>query len=195
MTTQNTLRAVAVLGATTLLALAGGQAFAGVAPTDSPEKAATVVTYDASGAEEFTEAVDGGADVWNESVTGVQLEPAEAGEQANITIVADDGWPRAQTTSLGNGRIWMGRQAVEEGHDTLRIASHELGHILGLPDIKPGPCTSLMSGASAGTDCTNAYPDESEKASVEDNFGTASYFKSDADFKRIPLTVGRVHQD
>jgi snapalysin len=67
----------------------------------------------------------------------------------------------------------MGRQAVNEGYHTIRIAAHELGHILGLPDVKPGPCSSLMSGSSAGVDCTNPDPDAAERAAVEDNFATA----------------------
>jgi snapalysin len=152
------------------LALIGGQAVA--APGQSPHDTAApeVLTYDASGSAEFADAVDSGVKVWNESVTAVRLEPVKDGEQANVRIVADDGWPRAETTSLGNGTVYMGREAVQEGHNTIRIASHELGHILGLPDVKPGPCSSLMSGASAGTSCTNANPDASEKAEVEDNF-------------------------
>ncbi|MBO8193305.1 snapalysin family zinc-dependent metalloprotease [Streptomyces oryzae] len=153
------------------LAWTMGQASATAAPSTSA--AAVVLTYDTSGAEEFVDAVDKGAAVWNDNVENVQLKPARSGERANIEILADDGWPRAQTTSLGNGTIWMGRQAVDEGHDTIRIAAHELGHILGLPDKKPGPCSSLMSGASAGTDCTNATPDASERAEVEDNFASA----------------------
>ncbi|MZG12036.1 snapalysin family zinc-dependent metalloprotease, partial [Streptomyces sp. SID5914] len=43
-----------------------------------------------------------------------------------------------------------------------------------LPDRKPGPCSSLMSGSSAGTACTNPYPDSAEKAEVEGNFGAAA---------------------
>lgn len=124
--------------------------------------------YNASGAAEFKAAVDKGAQVWNANVVNVKLVPRATA--ANITIVADNGWPRAQPTSLGNGRVWMGRQATAEGHDAVRIAAHELGHILGLPDRKPGPCTSLMSGSSAGTSCKNPVPNAAEKAEVERNF-------------------------
>jgi snapalysin len=145
------------------------QASATPAPPTS-STAAVVLTYDTSGAEEFVDAVDKGAAVWNDSVKNVQLKPASSGDRANIEILADDGWPRAQTTSLGNGTIWIGRQAVDEGYNTVRISAHELGHILGLPDMKPGPCSSLMSGASAGTECTNPNPDASERSAVEDNF-------------------------
>ncbi len=155
------------------LSLAGGQAVA--APTDAAGHAlaARVLTYDASGSAEFRSAVDRGAAIWNESVDAVELRPVAAGQRANIRVLADNGWPRALPTTLGNGTVYIGRQAVDQGYNTVRISAHELGHILGLPDRKPGPCSSLMSGSSAGTSCTNAYPNAAEKAEVEDNFAGA----------------------
>ncbi|MFF0105776.1 snapalysin family zinc-dependent metalloprotease [Streptomyces hirsutus] len=153
----------------------GGQAVA--APSGAPEQtsAARLLTYDASGSAEFRSAVDRGATIWNESVDAVELRPAVSGQRANIKVLADNGWPRALPTSLGNGTVYIGRQAVNQGYDTVRISAHELGHILGLPDRKPGPCSSLMSGSSAGTACTNRYPNAAERAQVEDNFaGTRS---------------------
>ncbi|MEV0634184.1 snapalysin family zinc-dependent metalloprotease [Streptomyces sp. NPDC050619] len=150
-----------------------GQATTSAAPASPAPTTAAVLTYETEGAAEFVDAVRSGAEVWNKSVANVQLEPVATGDEANIEIVADDGWPRAQTTSLGNGTVWMGRQAVNEGYDTIRIAAHELGHILGLPDVKPGPCSSLMSGSSAGVGCTNPHPDAAERAAVEDNFAAA----------------------
>lgn len=123
--------------------------------------------YDASGAAEFQDAVDKAAQIWNDSVSNVRLVK---GEPATITVLADDGWPRAQVERLGAGTIWMGREAVNEGHDTLRIAAHELGHILGLPDRRTGVCAELMSGHSAGTECTNPQPNDAEIAEVEGNF-------------------------
>lgn len=159
---------------TVALTLAGGQAWA--APADSADQplAARVVTYEAGASAEFRTAVDQGAAIWNASVDSVELRPATAGQRANIRIVADNGWPRALTTSLGNGTVYIGRQAVNEGYDTVRISAHELGHILGLPDRKPGPCTSLMSGSSAGVACKNPYPNTAEKAAVEGNFSAVS---------------------
>ncbi|MFJ1646677.1 snapalysin family zinc-dependent metalloprotease [Streptomyces sp. NPDC088258] len=153
--------------------LVGGQAVAASAADADSAAAARVVTYDASGSAEFRSAVDRGAAIWNESVGAVELRPVATGQRANIRVLADNGWPRAITTSLGNGTAYIGRQAVDEGHNTIRISSHELGHILGLPDRKPGPCSSLMSGASAGTTCTNPYPNAAEKAEVERYFGGA----------------------
>ncbi|PPS90579.1 snapalysin family zinc-dependent metalloprotease [Streptomyces sp. MH60] len=158
------------------LPLLSGEAVAAGASGDAAGSpaAARILTYDASGSAEFRSTVDRGAAIWNESVEGAELRPATAGQRANIRVLADDGWPRALTTSLGNGTVWIGRQAVDEGYNTVRISSHELGHILGLPDRKPGPCSSLMSGSSAGTACTNPYPSAAEKAEVENNFGGAA---------------------
>ncbi|UWM52293.1 snapalysin family zinc-dependent metalloprotease [Streptomyces carpaticus] len=156
---------VAVLALTTAHATA---APASAAPADDPAVAARVLTYDASGSAEFAGAVAAGVAVWNESVVNVRLTPAAAGQSANIRIIADNGWPRALRTSLGNGIVYMGREAV--GYDTTRIAAHEVGHILGLPDIKPGPCSSLMSGSTAGLSCTNPYPNAAERAAVENYF-------------------------
>ncbi|MFE1922194.1 snapalysin family zinc-dependent metalloprotease [Streptomyces asoensis] len=154
------------------LALTGGQAAAAPHSANAPV-AARVLTYDAGGSAEFRGAVDRGAAIWNESVDAVELRPVATGQRANIRVLADNGWPRALPTTLGNGTVYIGREAVNEGYDTVRISAHELGHILGLPDRKPGPCTSLMSGSSAGTACTNPYPNSAEKSAVEGNFGGA----------------------
>ena len=154
------------------LSLTGGQAVAAPPDAEDAPLAARVVTYDAGGSAEFRSAVDRGAAIWNESVDAVELRPAAAGQRANIRVLADNGWPRALPTALGNGTVYIGRQAVDQGYDTIRISAHELGHILGLPDRKPGPCSSLMSGSSAGTACTNPYPNAAEKSEVEGNFGS-----------------------
>ena len=135
-----------------------------------PQLAARILYYNASGAAEFVSAVNQGAANWNASVTNVQLRPVPAGGRANITVVADNGWPRAQVTSLGNGRIWMGRQAVQQGHYPPRIAAHEFGHILGLPDRRTGLCTDLMSGSSAPASCRNDRPNAAEAREVNSLF-------------------------
>ncbi|MEU0334058.1 snapalysin family zinc-dependent metalloprotease [Streptomyces sp. NPDC006193] len=159
---------------TATLTLVCQQAHAAPAAPAGRTLAARVVTYDAGASAEFRAAVDRGAAVWNESVDNVELRPVAAGQRADIRVLADDGWPRALPAALGRGTVYIGRQAVDQGYDTVRISAHELGHILGLPDRKPGPCTSLMSGSSAGVACRNPYPDAAEKAEVEADFGAAA---------------------
>ena len=130
--------------------------------------------YDASQAQEFKAVVDQGAQIWNSRVANVRLVPVPAGRTPNIRVYADNGWPRTYTTSLGNGRWYMGRQAVNQGYYQPRIAAHEFGHLLGLPDRRTGLCSDLMSGSSAPVSCTNAYPSAREASTVNANFRTSA---------------------
>ncbi|MDF5756949.1 snapalysin family zinc-dependent metalloprotease [Spongiactinospora sp. TRM90649] len=136
----------------------------------APQASANMVRtlrYDASRAAEFRGVIDQAAQIWNSSVRNVRLV---AGTPADFIVYADNGWPRAQPTSLGRGYVWIGRQATSQGHNPLRISTHEIGHILGMPDRRTGRCTDLMSGASAGTSCTNPNPSAAERAEVDRYF-------------------------
>ena len=151
--------------------------------TATPASAAPrVLYYDASQAQEFRAVVDQGAQIWNSRVANVRLVPVPAGRTPNIRVYADNGWPRAYTTSLGNGRWYMGREAVNDGYYQPRIAAHEFGHLLGLPDRRTGLCGDLMSGSSAPVSCTNEFPNTREAAAVDAAFrsgttGTARSFQ------------------
>ncbi|GID95960.1 snapalysin family zinc-dependent metalloprotease [Amorphoplanes digitatis] len=136
--------------------------------------AARILYYDASQAQEFVAVVNQGAQIWNSKVTNVQLQPVPAGRTPNIRVYADNGWPRTYSTSLGNGRWYMGREAVNDGYYTPRIAAHEFGHILGLPDRRTGLCADLMSGSSAPVACKNANPNATEAATVNNLFRSAA---------------------
>ena len=153
-----------------------GTAPATAAPAERPEQLQqTILYYDSSQAAEYTSAVASAVDVWNSSVSNVRLEPASTGQHAEIRIIADDDWPRAHLGPVrpgGQVTVWMGRQGTAEGYDAVRIAAHELGHSLGLPDAKPGPCSSLISGSTGGVDCTNPEPNASERSRVEANYGS-----------------------
>jgi len=143
--------------------------------TAAPASAAPrVLYYDASQAQEFRAVVDQGAQIWNNRVANVRLVPVPAGRTPNIRVYADNGWPRTYTTSLGNGRWYMGREAVNDGYYQPRIAAHEFGHILGLPDRRTGLCADLMSGSSAPVSCANANPNSREAATVDANFRSSA---------------------
>lgn len=161
-------RLSSALVAATLLA---GVQLAGAAPASAAPR---VLYYDASQAQEFISVVDQGAQIWNSRVSNVRLVPVPAGRTPNIRVYADNGWPRAYPASLGNGRWYMGREAVIDGYHPPRIAAHEFGHLLGLPDRRTGLCTDLMSGSSAPVSCTNANPSTREAGQVDANFRTST---------------------
>ncbi|WP_447007592.1 snapalysin family zinc-dependent metalloprotease [Saccharothrix isguenensis] len=142
------------------------------APSASADTQALVRTlyYDVSQAQEFAADWDRAAVNWNNSVSNVKLARRSAGTPTNIRIYADNGWPRAYVSSLGNGTVYMGRQAVQQGYYRPRIATHEIGHILGLPDRRTGLCADLMSGSSAPISCRNDLPNAAERAEVDRRF-------------------------
>ncbi|MFD1146988.1 snapalysin family zinc-dependent metalloprotease [Saccharothrix hoggarensis] len=135
-----------------------------------PQALARTLYYDVSQAQEFVADWDRAATNWNNSVSNVRLVRAAAGTPVNIRIYADNGWPRAYVSSLGNGTVYMGRQAVQQGYYRPRISTHEIGHILGLPDRRTGLCADLMSGSSAPISCRNDLPNSAERAEVERRF-------------------------
>lgn len=162
---------------------------AGTGATAAPQANADVgaavvtITYSDSRAGEFVDAVARGVAVWNNSVTNVRIQRAASGTRADITVIADNGWPRATLGPVrpgGSATVWMGRQAVSQGYNVVRIAAHELGHSLGLPDVKPGPCSSLMSGSTGGVSCTNATPNASERSRVERNYASRTTWREPA---------------
>jgi snapalysin len=155
---------------------AAGLALAAPAAAAPPTTlAVTTITYDDSAAAEFKTAVAQGVSLLNSRLTNVRVVRAASGTTANVRVVADDGWPRATLGPVrpgGRGTVWFGREAVADGYYPPRIASHEFGHILGLPDNRTGLCSDLMSGSSAPTSCTNAYPSSTEASRVNRNYAT-----------------------
>lgn len=153
-------------------------------PVSTPSAAAVTITYDDSRAGGWEAAVAAGVAAWNDNVGNVQLVEAAPGARAEIQIVATSGWPQANLGPVrpgGQVRVELGSQAVDEGHDKTRIVAHEIGHSLGLPDTKPGPCSQLMSGSSAGTACANAVPDAAERSRVESAYGGGAASRVPAD--------------
>ncbi|WP_256103431.1 snapalysin family zinc-dependent metalloprotease [Streptomyces sp. ODS05-4] len=161
-----TATAAAVL---TLAAATAATAAPAPAPPAAPSAVVTL-RYDDSRAAGWESAIAAGVANWNATVRNVRLVEAAPGTRAEIQIVATTGWPQATLGPVrpgGSARVELGSQAVTQGHDKTRIAAHELGHSLGLPDTKPGPCTQLMSGSSAGITCKNAVPNTTERSRVD----------------------------
>ncbi|MGA5869949.1 snapalysin family zinc-dependent metalloprotease [Streptomyces cinereoruber] len=155
-----------------VLAMASAATAAPAPARESSAAEAAVVTlrYDDSRAGGWEAAIAAGVASWNANVSNVKLVEAAPGVRAEIVIVATTGWPQATLGPVRPGRqvrVELGAQAVSQGYDKTRIAAHELGHSLGLPDTKPGPCSQLMSGSSAGTACTNAIPNATERSRVQ----------------------------
>ncbi|MEU0950062.1 snapalysin family zinc-dependent metalloprotease [Streptomyces canus] len=161
-----------------VLAMAGAATAApGPAGESSAAQAATVtLRYDDSRATGWEAAIAAGVASWNANVSNVHLVEAAPGTVPEIVIVATTGWPQATLGPVRPGRqvrVELGSQAVDQGYNKTRIAAHELGHSLGLPDTKPGPCSQLMSGSSAGTACTNATPNATERSRVQSAYASA----------------------
>ncbi|MYX12425.1 snapalysin family zinc-dependent metalloprotease [Streptomyces sp. SID8374] len=152
----------------------------------APARAAAVTTlyYDATRATGWEAAVTAGVAAWNANVGNVKLAKAQPGTRAEIQIIATNGWPQATLGPVrpgGQARVELGSLAVTEGHDKTRIAAHEIGHNLGLPDTKPGPCSQLMSGSSAGTSCKNSVPNATERSRVESAYAGRAATRTPAD--------------
>ncbi|RLV65236.1 secreted extracellular small neutral protease [Streptomyces sp. CBMAI 2042] len=152
----------------------------------APARVAAVTTlyYDDTRATGWQSAVTAGVAAWNANVGNVKLAKARPGTRAEIQIIATNGWPQATLGPVrpgGQARVELGSLAVSEGHDKTRIAAHEIGHNLGLPDTKPGPCSQLMSGSSAGTSCRNSVPNATERSRVESAYAGRATTRTPAD--------------
>lgn len=137
-----------------------------VAAPAATAAAVTTLYYSSSGAPDYLTQIDQGAANWNAAVTDVKLVKRSSG----ATIVFHEthsGGSYTSTNGHGRGQIYLDTSQVAEGFDPTRIAAHELGHNLGLPDHYTGPCTEIMSGHGPGTACKNAKPSAGEAAKVQ----------------------------
>ncbi|MFI9587082.1 snapalysin family zinc-dependent metalloprotease [Streptomyces sp. NPDC052236] len=179
------LKAASTAAAVTLATATAAHATSAPEPAAAKNASATVTLYyDDSRAGGWEAAITAGVSSWNSNVDNVKLVEAAPGARAEIQIVASSGWPQATLGPVrpgGQVRVELGSQAVTQGHDKTRIAAHEIGHSLGLPDTKPGPCSQLMSGSSAGTSCKNAVPNAAEQARVESAYTNGSASRTPAD--------------
>ncbi|MER7268824.1 snapalysin family zinc-dependent metalloprotease [Micromonospora carbonacea] len=138
----------------------------------SPASAAMTICYNTSQAPSYASIANQAATIWNNATSNLTLT-ANCGTNLRIYQITGGG-SYAVRTSLGNGRVYIDTQQAAQ-YSPLRIMTHEIGHILGLPDNYNGNCAILMSGGSAGTSCTNPYPSSAEASRVTSLFaGTRS---------------------
>ncbi|WP_433265513.1 snapalysin family zinc-dependent metalloprotease [Micromonospora vinacea] len=148
----------------------------------APASAAMTICYNTSQAGSYASVANQAASIWNNATVNLTLS-ANCGSNLRIYRITGGG-SYAQRTSLGNGRVYIDTQQAAQ-YSVLRIMTHEIGHILGLPDNYNGNCALLMSGGSAGTSCTNAYPSTAEASRVSNLFaGTFSATDRSADIFR-----------
>ncbi|WIV55660.1 snapalysin family zinc-dependent metalloprotease [Amycolatopsis nalaikhensis] len=153
--------AVALALTLTLTPLAAGTASAAV----EQEAAVTTVYYSTASAPTFRSVINAGAANWNRSVTNVRLVERNSGASLRYTEGNDPRGSYAQTNGHGSGTIFIDYTQARQYNPT-RIAAHETGHALGLPDHYSGPCSELMSGGGPGPSCTNAVPNSAERSRV-----------------------------
>ncbi|THA24573.1 snapalysin family zinc-dependent metalloprotease [Streptomyces sp. RKND-216] len=131
---------------------------------------AITLYYNDSAAPSFQSEISQSASIWNSSVSSVTLAETSGSGDFDYREGNDPRGSYASTDGRGHGYIFLD-YAQNETYDSLRVTSHETGHVLGLPDNYSGPCSELMSGGGPGPSCTNAYPNSTESARVDQIFG------------------------
>ncbi|QUI32891.1 snapalysin [Streptomyces alfalfae] len=132
----------------------------------NPGAKSVTVVYDASGAPTFASQIASSTSIWNSSVSNVKLQAGTSGASFEYREGNDPRGSYASSDGHGNGYVFLD-YAQNEEYDSTRVTTHETGHVLGLPDTYDGPCSQLMSGGGPGPSCTNAQPDATERAKVD----------------------------
>ncbi|MDX2642324.1 snapalysin [Streptomyces sp. PA03-1a] len=131
-----------------------------------PNAQAVTVYYDASKAPTFRSQIASAASIWNSSESNVKLQEASSGADFSYYEGNDSRGSYASTNGHGSGYIFLDYTQNQQD-DSIRVVTHETGHVLGLPDNYSGPCSELMSGGGPGPSCTNRYPDATERSRVD----------------------------
>ncbi|MFE0513585.1 snapalysin [Streptomyces sp. NPDC058964] len=130
-----------------------------------PSLKVVTVYYNVSQAPSFRSQISSAASIWNSSVSNVKLQATSGSADFAYYEGNDSRGSYASTNGHGSGYIFLD-YAQNRQYDSIRVAAHETGHVLGLPDHYSGPCSELMSGGGPGPSCTNRYPNSTERAQV-----------------------------
>jgi snapalysin len=162
---------VRVLKPLSAVVLACGALVSVGAPAGAADPAPEVIPIDLLLAGSYTDVSREAIAIWNKAVPTVKFVEQDTPAALRVMEYKTAKGVQSHVNIKGAGRGWV---YLEVGDAQLykpsRIVVHELGHILSLPDSGPGPCSKVMTGASAGADCPNDQPDAAEIAAVTDYF-------------------------
>ncbi|WBB62922.1 snapalysin family zinc-dependent metalloprotease [Streptomyces sp. WMMC500] len=131
---------------------------------------AVTITYNDASAPNYQGDIAQSTQIWNDATTNITLAETSGSGDFSYRQGNDPRGSHAVTDGRGHGYVFLDLRQTQQYY-SLRVVSHETGHILGLPDNYSGPCSELMSGGGPGTSCRNAYPNANEAARVDRNFG------------------------
>ncbi|MFI2645816.1 snapalysin [Streptomyces sp. NPDC018610] len=131
-----------------------------------PSLKSVTVYYNAAQAPSFRSQISSAASIWNSSVSNVKLQATSGSADFAYYEGNDSRGSYASTDGHGRGYVFLD-YAQNRQYDSVRVAAHETGHVLGLPDHYSGPCSELMSGGGPGPSCTNRYPNANERSRVD----------------------------
>ncbi|MFJ4007481.1 snapalysin [Streptomyces sp. NPDC090023] len=132
----------------------------------NPGLQSVTITYNPSAAPTFSSQISSAASIWNSSVSNVKLSATSGTGDFSYREGNDSRGSYASTDGHGSGYVFLD-YAQNQQYDSVRVTTHETGHVLGLPDHYEGPCSELMSGGGPGPSCTNSSPDANERAQVD----------------------------
>lgn len=138
-----------------------------------PNAQAVTIHYNASRAPSFRSQIASAASIWNGSETHVKLQEASSGADFSYVEGNDSRGSYASTNGHGSGYVFIDYTQSRQ-YDSIRVVTHETGHVLGLSDDYSGPCSELMSGGGAGPSCTNRYPNAAERSRVDQLWASGS---------------------
>jgi snapalysin len=141
-------------------------------PAGAADQVPEVVPIDLLLAGTYTDAVRDAMAIWNAAVPTIQFVEQDTPATLRVKEYKTANGTSSHVYINGLGRGWVYLEVGDaQTYKPSRIAVHELGHLLSLPDLGPGsPCSKVMSGAWAGSDCVNDQPDAEEVAAVTDFF-------------------------